>query len=444
MPSQHPKWMSLPALAFALLSSAALADSFDVATYTVPTGYKQEKGQHKVQLTKTSGQGYCLITLAPSAPGTGNLNSDFQKEWAQLVQASVTVDAPKTEQGEAKNGWQNKVGASSFKQGDLSGLALLSTYSGFSKRFSVLLLTNDKSCVDDLDAFLGSMKLGKPAGNAATTPTPVSTPVVTGYKYTTTNFDDGWVATQQKDWVEIRRGNVTVRLHYGIAYTDQTRNMSDKEPEYFWNKLVQARYPAQTLNVVNFGGGFGGDYLGESDVTEAASGKRVHVALLVVPRNGQAYCYEIVTPDQATLKQMFPNHDSVTAMSNYNRFNVDKSDLPGTWENSSSAYGMYYSTSTGDFAGMRGASTYDKYIFNANGTYQYEYIGVSGFAGAQTVAQGKKNGKYTLSSWVLSTTDTDRKTDSYEMYFEGIRGGRILHLQNKQYSGLHYALLRTK
>lgn len=443
-------------LLLALLGgSAAYADSFDVATFTAPKGWKKEtRADRAVRFSRVTGAKYCLIDLYASAPSQGSLSADFEREWADLVGTPLKANAPELQKGDTKDGWQNQLGGAGYEFESGQGLALLSTYSGFNKRLSVLLLTNDEKCLTDLDTFLGSLKLQKPAGTTnppskptSPTGTQTGTPTVqsTGFKFSTTKFDDGWVSTQQKDWVEVRKGPATVRLHYAVPYTDQTRNLDENaRVAYFWNALVQGRYAAQNINVAPHESGIGVPYFGEADATEVATGKRVHVALMILSENGSARCIEIVTPDQTTLSGQFPNYDRIRAMQAYNKFQVDLSDLPGIWENSSSAYGMYYSTVDGSFAGMRGASVYDKFTFNPAGTYVYEYVGVSGQGGAQAVAQGKRSGKFKLTPWGLTATDSAGKTDTYSAQFEAIRGGRILHLQNTKFSGLKYALVKRK
>ena len=180
--------------------------------------------------------------------------------------------------------------------------------------------------------------------------------------------------------MQITKGGTAVLLHYGIQYTDETRNLDEnKRIEHYWNLLISPRYRVSNINVAPTDyGKYDRVYFGEADGTEISTGTRAHIALMITSENGFANCVEIITPDKATLTQQFPNYDKIKEMNNYNKFAVSAKDLPGTWENSSAVYSQYYNTNTGNYAGMGGVSTYDKFIFRSINTFHYKYIGVSG------------------------------------------------------------------
>lgn len=426
----------------ALTTTQATAETFDLATFTPLPGYqKGPDGKDAVVYRKVKGGTYCIMNVYRSAPGSGDVKADFQAEW-QSITTPLKPGTPQQEQGAAKGGWQNMAGGALFKNDGQNALVLMSTYSGYGRRVSVVLLANDQKCVDDLDRFLGTLNLSKPA---ATAPASQGTAPPGTYRNMTTTFKDSWVATAMKDWVEVRRGTTTVRLHYLVPYTDRTRNLDDRQlMEYFWNLLVQPHAPASEIQVRPPDDSYNRVSFAEADSTDPTTGQPIHVTLQLTSENGNARCIEIVTPTRAAFQQAFPSSDAISAMNGYNKFAVAASDLPGTWENSSSAYGMYYSTVTGDFAGMRGASTYDKFVFDRNGAYSYTFIGTSTGTGAPAVSTGKSSGRLTLDGWNATTKDTEGKSTTYTIQFEAIRGGRILHLQNTKYSGLRYDLVRTK
>jgi hypothetical protein len=179
-------------------------------------------------------------------------------------------------------------------------------------------------------------------------------------------------------------------------------------------------------------------------VTDVGSNATAHVGLLLTSENGSVYPIEIVAPDAAAFRAQFPNYDKIKAMTGLNKFQVDAADLLGTWENSTSAYGMYYSTGDGSFAGMRGASVYDKFVFSAGGRYVWEALGVSTGGGTGTVQKGTVKGTFKLNGWEATATNIGAKATHYIVQFEAMRGGRMLILQNKQASGLRYVLVKTK
>ncbi|MBC7898873.1 MAG: hypothetical protein H7070_02370 [Saprospiraceae bacterium] len=326
----------------------------------------------------------------------------------------------------------------------------MSTYSGFGKTFSAAAIFNSQENVLAIEAFAASIKLKRPeAGKQVNGNLPASNPskaASTGFAFTTSNFDDGWNALDTADWVQVTKGGTAVFLHYGIQNTDETRNFDDnKRIEHYWNLLISPRYRVSNINVAKTDyAKYDRVYFGEADGVEISTGKKAHIALMITSENGFANCIEVVTPDQASLTQQFPNYDKIKEMNNYNKFAVSAKDLPGTWENSSATYSQYYNTNTGNYAGMGGVSTYDKFIFRSNNTFNYEYIGVSGMMGTPGVHTEKRAGKFTVSNWDMTITDKKGTPVAHFAQFEAIRGGRVLHIQNKQYSGLKYRLYKQK
>lgn len=168
------------------------------------------------------------------------------------------------------------------------------------------------------------------------------------------------------------------------------------------------------------------------------------MALLVFTDGTNARCIEVVTPTQAAFRQQFPDYASTRSMTRYNKFQGDKSELPGTWADANSVNGLYYSSSTGDVVAMQGTAHDGHFTFSAAGTYLYTFQGVSGWVGAQQVTTEDKKGTFQLSAWVLRLTDSKSQTDTYNASFEAVRGGRVLHLQHQKYTGQWFHLAKTK
>jgi len=439
---------------------AQTSETFDIISFTTPKGWHKKAAESAVQFTREDAvKGtYCLTTLYKSVPGTPDAKKNFELAWASVVKEMVTVsDAPKMESAATEDGWETHSGSAAFESDGNKGIVLLITSSGFDKMVNLIILTNTDVYEKDMTTFLESISLKKiaPATKTTTTtnpakPTEPAKPIVAagkdGFTFTTSNFDDGWNAFDQAGWVQVTKGETTVLLHYGIQYTDATRNLDEnKKIEHYWNLLISPRYKASNINVAKTDyGQYDRVYFGEADGTEISTGKKAHIALMITSENGFANCVEVITPDKAALTRQFPNYDKIKEMNNYNKFAVSAKDLPGTWENSSAVYSQYYNTNTGNYAGMGGVSTYDKFIFRSNNTFHYEYIGVSGMMGTPGVHTEKRDGKFTVSNWEMTVTDKKGMPASYFARFEAIRGGRVLQMQNKQFSGLKYQLYKQK
>lgn len=163
-----------------------------------------------------------------------------------------------------------------------------------------------------------------------TSPTPpVQPPAATqaGWHFTTTNFDDGWTAIQETDWVRVSKGNITVLLHYGLNFDDDMRM---NPTEVCWNILHVGRYHVRQLYTYHYSALNFSYYYLEADVTDRNTGRNMFVGFLVVPVSGVAYAIEIQSPDKATYQRNFPDVEGIGRMSGYNKFALHASDLTGT------------------------------------------------------------------------------------------------------------------
>jgi hypothetical protein len=261
--------------------------------------------------------------------------------------------------------------------------------------------------------------------------------VFTGYTYFVTNFDDGWNATLKEDFVELSNAGTTVLIHYGVTLTDELRLDIVNN---CWALLSGNRYVVNNLYSYNYSPSSFPYYYLQADVTVNATGESKFVSFLVKTVNGVAYGYEIISNSSAEFLQTFPTMESIENMSGYNKFGVGANDLIGTWQEGSGSFTQYYFVVSGNYAGMNIVVSNLKYIFVNSTAYNTDAKSVSS-GGYQ---HEKETGKYVANTWDVSTTDQNGKVSDFNGWFEAVKGGRILHLWNKQFTGEHYQLGRLK
>lgn len=263
-----------------------------------------------------------------------------------------------------------------------------------------------------------------------------------GFYYTTANFDDGWSSTELPHWVQVRKNNLEVLLHYGIPFDDEMRNNALL---VCWNRKAAGRYRVINQKIFEkqtFDIPF---YYMEADVQDLASGQNLYVGFKVVAHKGIAYCMEVRAPNSSTLHATFPTHQSIEGMYAYNSFPIHVSDLTGTWSSSGASAVQLYNVYTGSNAGMNFVSSSDEFQFNANGTYRSKHMAAIGNYGNTTFGNSEYKGNLIVGKWEISLTNRhNNKTEDFHAFFEAVQGGRILHLTNKQFSGLTYKLVKVK
>ena len=437
---------SIPSLlvCLSLMFTAAygqVTQTFDIATFQPPTGWKKQPGQLSVQFsTEDSAGAFCLITLYKSLPGLGDSKENFAAAWQTVVKEAVAVSNAPQMQPSNPADWTIEMGSAPFEKDGAKGVVVLVTVSGYGKMKSAMIITNTRAYESQITRFLESFTFSKPVSAAVNGGVPNSAPVRNGdgYAFTTSNFDDGWNAAIKSDWVEVTKGDTKVLLHYGITITDEMRR--DLSNSY-WNQIAANKYLIKNLYPTNYS--VLKDfpyYFVQADATEKATGKNVFVSFQVIPKNGTAYCYEVVTPTKSSFSQQFPTMDKIENLSGYNRFAIVDSDLIGTWQAGAGAFTQYYFVSSGNYAGMNITVSNLKYIFVNGTSYRTEVKAVTN----SIYASEKEIGKYAVGNWEISTTDQNRKLSSFSAWFEATKGGRILHLLNKQYSSEHYQLAKDK
>lgn len=104
-----------------------------------------------------------IITLYGATPGTGNPQSDFAREWNNLVVKNMKVDAnPKTDM-QAAEGWTVTSGGSEADSADVGkAVAFLTVISGFQTTVSILAVFNDPAYGKKVDDFIGALDIDKP------------------------------------------------------------------------------------------------------------------------------------------------------------------------------------------------------------------------------------------------------------------------------------------
>ena len=428
---KHTLLLVVLALSFAGVSLAQAAETFDIATFKSPKGWNREVAETSIRFStedKATGRA-CLITLFKSISGVGNSKENFDVAWDLLVKETLNVSAaPQMQPSSNPEDWKVEMGSAPFEKDGTKGVAVLVTVSGHGRMMNAVIVTNTDAYESAITAFLESFSFKKPGQTAVTVANsnPSSAEIKDGFAFSTTNFDDGWNAAIKSDWVEVTKGDTKAFIHYGMTITTEMRGGM---PNGYWDHVRGNRYTIRNQYPTNY------DLrLIQADAVETATGKNVFVTFQLIAKNGIAYCYEIATPTRDSFSQQFPTMDKIEDLSRYNRFAIGKGDLIGTWEKGDGAFTQYYFVSSGNYAGMNITVSNYKMFFANGGSYRSEFQAVNN----GIYAAEKKAGKYSVSNWDVSTTDQTGKVSDFSAWFEATKGGRILHLHNKKFTGEHY------
>jgi hypothetical protein len=153
-------------------SLAQQKETFDLATYTVPTGWKKinsnAEGVIGYAITNNISGTYCQLAIYKSMGTMGSSQLDFDTDWNDLVVNPYKVTAqPEAGPVADEDGWEAKSGVAPFDFSGGKSIAMLVTMSGYTTRMSIVILTNTEDYQTEIERFLVSVDLKKPQATTA-------------------------------------------------------------------------------------------------------------------------------------------------------------------------------------------------------------------------------------------------------------------------------------
>lgn len=448
----------LPFISFLGSCSNAQTKKFDILSFPVPAKFNllDEKKRLVYQIKETNT--FCQVQLWPAQQGSSDPVANFKSDWDFFAGKQYKTGDPNEMQTEKRNGWDVITGVSLADAEGIRFIISVSTFTQGDISWCAVTQFNDEKYTADIDNLLASInadtrkfvrKTNQPSAGPGTDNNAVvnnSKPVYNGFHFTTTNFDDGWVAVPKEDWVETTKGNIKALIHYPNKVTDGYISDGDLKLKTAWNNLVAPRY-SNAANIFFKDGDLYftlPDYA-SAEMTDNATGKRVYVVLFKTQYyNGSGKYVEIIAPNLAAFEREFGNYETnkvnkswgeLDKLQGRNKFAVAASDLKGTWTNDFGAAVDYVYVATGLSAGMDTHASAESFqIFNS-GKYEWNLSVANGMVGNIRFQSAKSAGTVTVpDNWHIRFSDIEGKPRTYEAMFSCIKGLRILWLDGKAYA----------
>jgi hypothetical protein len=272
-----------------------------------------------------------------------------------------------------------------------------------------------------------------------------------GFQFNTSNFDDGWVATVQSDWVLLEKANVRVYLHFVLPYSSDTFSGTGvAERDYYWDNYV-----ARQFNISGKLYNDAGEFVNalkpkyvEGLGTDPKTGEARYIAMTLAIAPNAAMITVASFPDEQSFRQQFPRANDkyssdLMAMNRYNKFAIGANDLLGTWQSGGTQMTQWYNAITGAYTGATMASSSATFHFMGNGSYNSIHNGATGVVGAMNTFQQEYKGNYAVANWnVTATNRYEGRTENFDAHFQAVRGGRLLYMNDKR--GGEYTLVRIR
>lgn len=171
---------------FAPPTVSGQTEKLGAVAYTPVKGWKKTAKENIVtfsEIDKAAGK-FCTISLYGATVGTGKAESDFVREWNNLVAKPFGgADVPKTET-EAAGEWTATAGGAAVDFQGTPAVAFLTVLTGSGRTVSILGIFNAEAYLSKLVAFNSSIEIEKavaqiPAPREAPLPPPASAAATT-------------------------------------------------------------------------------------------------------------------------------------------------------------------------------------------------------------------------------------------------------------------------
>jgi len=157
--------------------------SFDIVSFSLSSAWKKEGQQdwQAYRIENPAKKTYARILLYPSLSSTGNYETDFQKEWNDLIVANYRPgQAIEESLSDYKDSWKAKIRVAPFVHNQVNQAVILLMLTDGKKKMSFVFLTNTEEFQKDFEEFGSSLKFTSvPDQTPATTPpTQISNPPI--------------------------------------------------------------------------------------------------------------------------------------------------------------------------------------------------------------------------------------------------------------------------
>jgi len=133
--------------------------TFGIATFQAPAGWKQEKGAGFLSFSKIVGQRFGQIVLYEAAKSQGDINSDFDEQWKALVANGKDVSNLEKTKAQTANGWTVMSGSATWKLDGSDVATIFTVYSNQKVCVAVLINFSDPDLAKEYVTMLESMSL---------------------------------------------------------------------------------------------------------------------------------------------------------------------------------------------------------------------------------------------------------------------------------------------
>ncbi|MBS1950090.1 MAG: hypothetical protein OJF59_000129 [Cytophagales bacterium] len=146
---------------FALLTANLFAQkqSFDIVSYTAPTDWTLKQGNDNVSYSRIDGASWAQIAIYQHRNCEGDIQTDFVKDWNELVAANKTISSPEKTEPKTAEGWTVMSGSGVWQYNGANVASVLTVYSNNTICVAVLCNATAQPYLKDYQSLIGSLDI---------------------------------------------------------------------------------------------------------------------------------------------------------------------------------------------------------------------------------------------------------------------------------------------
>ncbi len=138
-------------------SLPAQKQSFDIISYTAPEGWTETVGRSNVSYSRVENGNWAQIAIYKSTESTGTIDTDFDKEWTELVAASKNISSPQKTKPQLQHGWTVMSGSGIWQYNGATVATILTLYSNNNICIAVFCNSTSAPYLKDYQFMLGTI-----------------------------------------------------------------------------------------------------------------------------------------------------------------------------------------------------------------------------------------------------------------------------------------------
>lgn len=113
---------------------------YDIATYNAPAGWMERKGEGNISYSKIVGKNWAQIAIYKYRNSDGDIETDFNKDWNEVVATGKNISEPEKTVPQFQNGWSIMSGSGVWQYNGSNVATILTVYSN--KEVCVAIMCN--------------------------------------------------------------------------------------------------------------------------------------------------------------------------------------------------------------------------------------------------------------------------------------------------------------